>query len=719
MKRLVIALILVVAIGFGSLAFQQSKAQAAYCTPGGFGVAGCHGYFSGALARCTPSPSGCVYSGPGNILSGGLFANNATDMINIVWANLNSGSVQNQRGAAFIIDTMLGHQTFQSSGSFGAGINYAYTNWGTWVNLVNYYGNSTNPGWYGVRWSVAGGDTRNSQYFASIQDDGFHTATAFTDDQGNFVPINAPVIEFYWNGGANTFKIERDCANLEGELAIPPINNRPVGNLNISCDPATGAETATFSFSDPDGATWGHISTGSWSSGDVGSGGPYTSTIPPGTFNPYVAQPVYLWVWDSGQAGSAYGGGPTVIKDTVAPCVVLSCGSLNVTPNRVDPYMRFGMTVNVNNSAGSPPPGANMSLKITPPAGASYTFNGSQVASGGGGTSSATFNNLGPTNKTGVYDVSWTLTAPSVSKTCNSTLRVTYMPYLNIYGGDVMTGASAEYGGGSSSCVSSNNAAGIASWNNYTGGFSGGGTQYGARALDQILGFATAQNSSSAPGTSLSFANQFNPPDAGKLNPAADLFGGYFGAAAADCDFTSDLTGAPQAGAGVNPPASVAGSVTIYATGNVYINHNVIYSGSGSWSSPSQIPKLVLVVVGGNIYIDSNVTQLDGLYVAEPDGVTGGVIYTCASGLGVPVSPTSAGFYARCNRQLVINGAFVAKQVQFGRTAGSLGQATTGDTVTSNHAAEVFNYSPELWLPRGGSNPNSGYTAITALPPTL
>jgi hypothetical protein len=382
--------------------------------------------------------------------------------------------------------------------------------------------------------------------------------------------------------------------------------------------------------------------------------------------------------------------------------------------------MHFNLTVTVTNNTGSPPPGATIDLQIAPPAGATYSYSGSAAASGSGSVSSATFSNLGPTNNTGRFTASWTLG----SQNCSGTFDVVNLPYLNIYGGDAMGGASPDYGGGSSSCAVDSDG-GLYGWNNYTSGYSGAGAQFAVQALGAITGFASAHASSNTDPDGLSFANTYAAGGATKDDPSQGLYGGYFsdptGGWTGSCDFTSDIKSSPVSGnVTISATTIAAGANTVrYVTnGDVYISGDITYAGAGGWATLSDIPSFKLVVVGGNIYIGSGVTNLDGLYVSESSGGNGGNIYTCASGPSTAVTPTTANYFTTCHKQLVIHGAFVARQVQFGRTYGSLGQAGT-DTAASNHDAEVFYYSPELWLPRASSLPDGGYAAITGLPPVL
>jgi hypothetical protein len=165
-------------------------------------------------------------------------------------------------------------------------------------------------------------------------------------------------------------------------------------------------------------------------------------------------------------------------------------------------------------------------------------------------------------------------------------------------------------------------------------------------------------------------------------------------------------------------------TITQYVDGDIYIGSNVYYTNS-SWGSTADIPSYKLIVQG-DIYIGPGVHQLDGIYAAlatyddATGAYTGGNIYTCASSLGNPVDPASAGFYTTCRQQLVVNGAFVAKQIHLLRTSGSLGQSTGDNPITgASSAAELFNYTPELWLPRGSNSEGVNYRSITGLPPVL
>lgn len=722
------------------------------CSVGAWG-SGCKGYFTGKTPGCIPNDCNDyrVISGGVNATGIATGCGNGTacaDFISIIQTDLNSsnGEAQDTCGAAFVINAMMGHGVFNSTCS--AGIAAAKNSFTSWKALVAAYASSTNSA-YGVQWNTLQNPTINSGFFANnpgypnnIVDDvsyanDWHCTPlngcggAFRDDATTGwvwkeVDVPIPTITFYFPGG--TFIIERGCSNLVGTAPkLPPVDQSPTGSISLSCDTTTQQQVATITFSDPEAATTAYIQTGSWTSGIYDSPGPTKISIPQSATDSYTPQGVALFVKDTGSGGTqTYQ--KVATGNTAVPCAQFSCGSITITPARIDPYGTFSVAVSVTNGVNQTPPGAQMSLTIVPPAGATYSYTATQSASGSGNVSTATFNGVGPTNKAGTYTANWALHVGATTKTCSDTIPVVYLPYLSIYGGDAMVGASPRFQSNACS-MDTNQNAGIYGWNNHTTDFSGAGAQYAVQALAQIQDFASAQNSSNVTPVGLSIANYYNPTNSSRLDTTQGLFGGYSGATASDCDFTSDITAQPVTSDTTIDATTVgvgAQDVRYVKNADVYINGNIVYAGSnGGWTNVGQIPYFKLVVVGGNIYIGSNVTQLDGLFVAEPTvdsngNVSGdGHIYTCATAIGAQADPTLPGYYAQCNKQLIVNGALIADQVHFLRTYGSVGQAKIGDTASSSHGGEVINYTPELWLPRTMTITTNGYNAITGLPPVL
>lgn len=665
-----------------------------------------------------------------SVILGGIppSAYSKAGFINFILANL-AGGGRNQTGAQFIIQMMRGAPYhYNRPTAFPGDPDVA-----AWKALVNQPSVTTSVQTVGYTWDAAYDINNNDDYY-------FNWGS----------PKFAPALVFWQNGSA-VFEIRLACANPIGDLPGIAPTPPPVWALTSSTtvNKASGypGEVATFTHSiiksGSGAAAYRYIICGAYYSFYTtapGGCGAWSGVV---TGSVTLNHAVTLSAAQQGNYycerilyspnGSAGGLGSSSGKCVRVTPVVFSCGAMNITPSSgLDPQTKFSITVSASSNDPTPIAGAAITLTIRPRGGGAGWSYGptTQVIPVPSNPVFATFSNLGPTNQTGMWDVSWQYTAPGgFVKNCgmpfdaSASFSVANKPYLHVYGGDVLAGSTAVNNGGSQQCYTDpnpNNQSGIYSWNNHTTDFSGAGAQYAVMALDQILDFSSASGSG-ASAASLSFANAGLP--ASKLNTANGLFGGYLGTTTTPCDFTSDMASPTKAPLILNTTTVAKGTVqTHYVIGaNVFITGSGIRYDTNGWIKPADIPYFKLVVVGGNIYIDASVTQLDGVYVAEKNlGGAGGTIYTCATGLGQPANPTQFGvFYNQCHQKLTINGAFVAQQVQFLRTLGTVGMAS-GDTWRTNNAAEVFNYSPEVWIPRSaGLNLNSSYDAITGLPPTL
>ena len=714
------------------LAVIQRQSEAFTCNMSG----GACGYFTDTRVSATYN----VLPDPAlqGVNSQTTTADKTTAFINAIHWFLFRSTYRASVGAAFIVDSMLHYrlsagQSLQGpvGGGQGAGVSYAQAHYSEWVDLVNFYANPKSSA-YGIRWAV----WPSKQSFCSGRlDSGFDqnvndVALYFTPAYGTSncdyeYSHSMPEIQFFWSGG--TFDIGTLCGNVQDSAGpIPGPDQMPTATITVACS-AMQQQIATVNFSDPDGATTGYITINGWTSGTVGSGAARQIPIPTSVTSPTTVQNVYLHVRDVGPVAP-----PNIDAifqaQTDVPCVSYGC-TVTVGSGWLDPYTAYQATVKITTTGAGVPTGSTANLVITPPAGVPYNYNKTQGVSGSGSPVTTIFAGIPATGRTGQYTAAVTIVTSSGGTSCSTTFPVANLPYLQVYGGDVFAGASSSYSSGATSCVT-NAQGGVFSWNDVANGFAGGGTQYAVQALGQIEHFATAQGATNVAPVGLSFANTYNPADTSKLNPSQGLFGGNFVSLGLDnpanCDFiSSDVTSGKVTivNSDLTIPITSVGMGTqsvYYVTGghNVYISGDVSYAGTGGWTSISQIPYFKVVVAGGNIYVAGSVKQLDGLYVAEANGASGGHIYTCATNAGgvwAAVNPASAGYYSACNQQLTINGAFVANQVQFLRTNGSVGQAKLG----GNHAAEVFNYTPELWLPRGSGTPYGGYAAIAGLPPVL
>ncbi len=316
-------------------------------------------------------------------------------------------------------------------------------------------------------------------------------------------------------------------------------------------------------------------------------------------------------------------------------------------------------------------------------------------------------------------------------------VHVASKPYVRAYGGDISAGGSLA---NSSGGCSMNTGAGIFGWNRRSGGaWAGAATQFAAYTMYRLFDTSTSlgNGGGSAPRPSgLAFANT-----------GTDTANGRFGTSLGSVACIRDYYGAGPASPQSLPPAGggrynldavgsgeyerigntifqVVGGysyidpnqkTTIYITGDVHIDTNIVYN--GSWSSRS-IPSL-RIIVRGNVFINPGVRRIDGLIVAQPTNANDGIIYTC-SGSTPFVAPANNTLVSACRNSLTVNGAFVARQVRLLRASGTLRQSSAGETAATSRAAEIFNYGPALWMmqPTEGGNADA-YDSITSLPPVL
>ena len=408
-------------------------------------------------------------------------------------------------------------------------------------------------------------------------------------------------------------------------------------------------------------------------------------------------------------------------------CASVSCGTSNFAVSTVGEPATFTVNMKVNGGATDNPPGQSFTIKVTGPVNQTYSGVNDNLPSGGYIYSDpVTFT---PT-QSGTYNVSWTY----FGKNCGGvTDEASFAPYFESLGGDTAAGP-----GFGTSC--SEVTAMIKSWNlntDFTPNYFGAGSEIGAWATGSINNFVSGMGltggAAANNGYGLSFANT--------TNTSGDNYGGNFGTNAIPCIYdyygnkpasatstgTSNLTAmtlnsgdynAQLDGSGTftlgngasdivvgQDPAGNGKQVSIYVNGNLYIKSNIKYS----YSSIYQIPRLNLYV-RGNIYIDPNVTEIHGVYMAQKTSTAGGSIYTCNAGPVAAAQP-----YATCNRQLTVVGAMAAEEkMHLARTYGNL---ITAGGVT-NQPAEIFQYSPELWMAAPAGS-DFVYQAYTSLPPVL
>jgi hypothetical protein len=365
----------------------------------------------------------------------------------------------------------------------------------------------------------------------------------------------------------------------------------------------------------------------------------------------------------------------------------------------------------------------------------------------------------------GYYDKDGNIDSKSVTSKDSSCPKIINEPYVHVYGADVSAGGGFNTGA-SENCTNDSGDQGIKTFLNTTS-VAGSGTQIGALAIKPIYGFGSAllRGGNPSPPKGLSFSNTND----GSSSPGTDspALGGNLGGTHCATDYylatmppgttaspnpgtLSFNTTAPADGSIARSATSYVGNLTIgsslfddatnvsvYVNGDVTIAGNITYK-NASWGAIERIPSFRLIVKG-NIYISKDVSQLDGIYVSQPTSGGSGQIYTCTNGSS-PYSTTASNFFTDCGqKQLLVNGAFIAKKVNLLRTFGSLRASSGGEhlsigtsktctegrtTNLGDCAAEIFNYTPEIYLSQPQENATSGptvgrYDYITSLAPVL
>jgi hypothetical protein len=364
----------------------------------------------------------------------------------------------------------------------------------------------------------------------------------------------------------------------------------------------------------------------------------------------------------------------------------------------------------------------------------------------------------------------------SATTTCVGSVVRGVKPYLRVFGGDVWAGGKFNT---ASDCTVPTNQGAILTWAEsqatYNADrllpagddkiFHGSAGQFTITSLLGVKQMFSVSNRQYGVGNTfaakgLTFSNNTEGEAYGsKFDATSKCIPNYWASQDNPTQVTNGSTiqsrvGGLAAGSGIKQflypagsTASLGGSITVkrgvqvavFVEGNLYINGDITYDPAGR-TITKDIPNFVLIV-HGNIYIAPGVSRLDGLYVAQPNGASGGKVYTCA-GNGTLFNQDT--LYSTCgnggagnNTPLAINGALVAQQVKWQRTYGTLGQSpfilrppdTTSlgdypDFATGSggrtRAAEVINYTPEMYL--APSPLNVPYdaprpTSITSLPP--
>jgi hypothetical protein len=152
------------------------------------------------------------------------------------------------------------------------------------------------------------------------------------------------------------------------------------------------------------------------------------------------------------------------------------------------------------------------------------------------------------------------------------------------------------------------------------------------------------------------------------------------------------------------PSIGVGKQITLYVDGDVTIDNNICYAKQWDPTNRANVPYFALIV-HGNITLTSGVSQLDGLYVAQPSSDTDGIFNTCDT---------------FCAGQLIVNGAVIAQQVSLNRAHGTLGPLDADVNNLTTNPAEIFNYVPSMIIGTPNFNPlYNSLEALFSLPPVF
>lgn len=585
--------------------------------------------------------------------------NNAQDFINLIEGDYASGDTQKITAAVFVVREMIGYGTPTPPCALGLckGLTAAMIN--EFEDRVKSYANTAENG------SVSTGSNGSIQWFHS---DYMHCGDYNTYYQNVYHDIAPFIINSTNTPECNDSGVRFDhiifydrSGNVLWKIRRPCMN--PIGEINpLAAAPPQWQLTSSIT------ATSGGtpLTSGSY----VQAGDPITFTYRVNNSKPDTATGISC----QAHANSASGWIPVPAPQTTGPA----------------------------------PPGVTCASSYTA---GSHTLGTETVASATNDTSVCRSLIISPSTPSG---------DSSAVEVC---VYVSSRPYFRVYGGDVSAGNPQP-----SACTTTTQA-GIVGWSKDLATHSGAGTKYAALAIDDIYDFAT--NLGNAPGTAtvpsgLAFSN---------TGATGDTYGGNFGALPCITDYYAmktstggNFTGGNVSSLGTNTytatgPITITGNINPNQRTVLYVNGDVTINGSGitypgSWNV-NNMPMFQLIV-SGNIYIDDGVTQLDGLYVAQTGAANTGIIYTCTNN-GIPYTVNTSGtFNTPCQNKLTVNGAFIAKQVQFLRTKGTVKQSVTGEASTSANQAETFNYTPAVWM---AQPPNAAtqakYDSITSLPPIL
>lgn len=276
------------------------------------------------------------------------------------------------------------------------------------------------------------------------------------------------------------------------------------------------------------------------------------------------------------------------------------------------------------------------------------------------------------------------------SGVCKNPFTLANKPYAKVFGNDIGAGAKFAPTATPTECPAGKptgtTSSGTAIWafnkkvvNGASSYYGGASSQFAAVSLNKNTEFSTASqhnpevNGQATPNVGMTFGNMVNPTsgtvtDDGGNSPIWRCIPNYYSAHTVATTsvgpYTPNFFGATYT-------QGVGTQVARFVDGDAYIFGNIVYAGAddGSWKKVSDIPNYYLIVKG-DIYIDRNVTNMSGTFVAQPlDDNSKGRIFTCTNGGSLW---DKSQLYANCDKQLTVTGSFIARQVWYQRTKGTV-----------------------------------------------
>jgi len=750
MKKLLIATLFLTsfALGYGAVTHAWPF----------FGRNAYYGYFNNKFDSAGVEVLPRIYDGNVNAIPNSV--DTAAELIALIEGDFYGGNNQQRAGASFIIDTMEnGPHIWMPS----------YAEVKQWETDLYWYEAN---GW--INWNLAFARSYNSFYQGSTtNDDAFYADSATSTS-----------ITFTGSGGWIHYGIRRQCANPVGTGGFSPLDRRVFnmsGHTTVSNANPNPGDTITFTHyvkdDGPNDTSPTHITATAEQTSPGATttvGGPtdwstFTNTQEKTVFTINVLIPVGAAAgtqycqrvgWTPINSYGGVNGTGTPVCATVASASFGLTPSINITVNGVASpggLAEVGDNVQFTYAVNNAGPGASSSVGCTiyglarsgyynPPtpadsvSDAGYTppASGCPRIFNVGNTTLATETiaaiPIGNRNQTICRSLYVNpSTAGGSALGTESCVHIVIKPYARVYGGDIAAGGGVMT---APDVCAANNGAAIIGWNKRDATYSGAGVQFAAYALNTIADTASSSLGGGATSpTGLSFANTATDTPNGNFGGSFDSMpcipnywdtlpvSGTQAVPASIGAMTSGIYYRNNPNTYISSPGNVdpGERITVYIEGDLHLNLNVTYT--SPWTTATA--PYLRVIVHGNIFINRGVTQLDGLYVAQPlDDGTKGIIYDCADTVPSPYTPLvlDGTLASKCSlAKLTVNGAFVAKQVQLLRTVGTL-HASPGGTEASSSAniGEVFNYTPALWMVQPPATSGSAtYDAIATLPPIL